>query len=197
MLSILLSFVFCVCVWAEWNSRLDNIRGCHWLYLLFEVGEFYKKIAKEERTGVRPESINIRMIVNLIYFLGLILCLHLFNFFIDTNTSKLYLILIGSMSGFFCYGSISLLGVIAMEFTPKSFSGSSHAIASLAANLGAISAGLPFSLIAKLYSFKTGFVVVEFITCFVLVVLIVFKGSKSKFEVYKSYGDRNVSRKNQ
>jgi MFS transporter, OPA family, solute carrier family 37 (glycerol-6-phosphate transporter), member 4 len=83
--------------------------------------------------------------------------------------------------GFLTYGSIALLGVIAMEFTSISFSGTSHAIASLAANIGAIVAGFPFSMISKYYTWRTGFKCIEVVSILVLIFLFLFRNAKSKF----------------
>ena len=84
-------------------------------------------------------------------------------------------------AGFLCYGSITLLGVMAMEFTTNEYSGTSHAIASLAANFGAICAGLPFSLMSKAYSWNFSFKIVEYFACFVLFVLLIFRNATKFF----------------
>ena len=99
----------------------------------------------------------------LFYILLLLISMHLFVYYIDSTTPSLIVISIGGLAGFSNYGSISLIGLMAMEFTPKSLSGTSHAIVTLAANLGAISAGLPFSLLSKFYSWKISFSVMQYI----------------------------------
>lgn len=122
------------------------------------------------------------MLVNIIFFLGLIISLHLFNYYLDCKTSANNLLIIGTLSGFFCFGCVSLLGVIAMEFTPNSFSGTSHAYACLAANLGSILAGLPFGYISKLYSWSYGFRLTETLAIVSLIFLIACVFTKSKFK---------------
>lgn len=129
-------------------------------------------------------SVYIRMMVNIVFFLGLFVSLHLFNYYLDSTISRNNLLIIGSLSGFFCFGCVSLLGIIAMEFTPKSFSGSSHAYASLAANLGSITAGLPFGYVSKLYTWSYGFRLTEVFAAAVMISLISCIFSKSKFEPY-------------
>lgn len=156
-------------------------------YIYYKKLKNYElKVSKEKSVGKKPESIRIRMVVNMIYVLGLIICLHLYNFFVSKNVSRVFLNQIAAMAGFFSYGSISLLGIIAMEFTPESFSGSSHAIASLAANLGSIFAGIPFGLLSRYYSWNTGFKCVQFLTCLVFLFMIMFRKSESKFELKNS-----------
>lgn len=107
--------------------------------------------------------------------------MHLFNFYVKVGISDYFLMSISVAAGFLCYGSISLLGVMAMEFTTNEYVGTSHAIASLAANFGAIFAGLPFSLMSKAYSWNYSFKLVEYFACFVLFVLLVFRNSNSFF----------------
>ena len=136
-----------------------------------------------QQVDKKPESIRIRMIANIIFLLGLILSMHFLNFFVDKDTNNLFSI--GAMGGFFCYGSISLLGIIAMEFTSKTFSGTSHGIASLAANFGAIFAGIPFGLVSKFYSWNFAFKFVEAFAITTFVFLILLRNSVSRFDEQK------------
>lgn len=121
--------------------------------------------------------------------------MHLFNFHVKVAVSRFFLLSIGFFSGFLCYGIISLLGVIAMEFTPSSFSGSSHAIAAFAAGLGMVFAGLPFSTLSYYLNWIGAFQIVELLTVFVILFLILFRNSKSKFEIESV--EEHIERKNQ
>uniref|UniRef100_A0A8C1IMR4 Major facilitator superfamily (MFS) profile domain-containing protein n=1 Tax=Cyprinus carpio TaxID=7962 RepID=A0A8C1IMR4_CYPCA len=56
---------------------------------------------------------------------------------------------------------IVFFGLIASESTPSNFCGTSHAIVALMASVGAFIADLPFSTIAKQYSWDTVFWVAE------------------------------------
>uniref|UniRef100_A0A8C2IS94 Uncharacterized protein n=1 Tax=Cyprinus carpio TaxID=7962 RepID=A0A8C2IS94_CYPCA len=56
---------------------------------------------------------------------------------------------------------IVFFGLIASESTPSNFCGTSHAIVALMASVGAFIADLPFSTIAKQYSWDTAFWVAE------------------------------------
>ncbi len=101
-----------------------------------------KRLLKHEKLLESPIQTRFQLItVMLILLIG---CLHVFNFHLAKGATDLFIITIGSLAGIFCYGSHSLLGVVAMEFTAKEYSGTSHAIASLAANFGAIAAGNSF-----------------------------------------------------
>ncbi|XP_072469113.1 glucose-6-phosphate exchanger SLC37A4 isoform X3 [Notamacropus eugenii] len=77
---------------------------------------------------------------------------------------ELWILVLGAIFGFSSYGPIALFGVIANESAPPNLCGTSHAIVGLMANVGGFLAGLPFSTIAKHYSWSTAFWVAE-VTC--------------------------------
>ncbi|XP_032213025.1 glucose-6-phosphate exchanger SLC37A4 isoform X5 [Mustela erminea] len=76
---------------------------------------------------------------------------------------ELWILVLGAVFGFCSYGPIALFGVIANESAPPNLCGTSHAIVGLMANVGGFLAGLPFSTIAKHYSWSTAFWVAEVI----------------------------------
>ncbi|XP_047608630.1 glucose-6-phosphate exchanger SLC37A4 isoform X3 [Phacochoerus africanus] len=76
---------------------------------------------------------------------------------------ELWILVLGAVFGFSSYGPIALFGVIANESAPPNLCGTSHAIVGLMANVGGFLAGLPFSTIAKHYSWSTAFWVAEVI----------------------------------
>ena len=49
-------------------------------------------------------------------------------------TSQIWILFLGALFGFCCYGPIALFGVIANESAPSNFCGTSHAIVALMAN---------------------------------------------------------------
>ena len=132
--------------------------------------------------GNKFKPIKIRMTLILVHILLLIISLHYFNFHVKKNVSQFILLLISSSFGYLTYGSISLLGVISMEFTANQFSGTSHSIASFFANVGAIFAGLPFSFISKIYSWNIAFKFIEYLTIIVLIFGVMFSNGKSYFD---------------
>ncbi|ELW63229.1 Glucose-6-phosphate translocase [Tupaia chinensis] len=81
----------------------------------------------------------------------------------DRAMAKLWILVLGAVFGFSSYGPIALFGVIANESAPPNLCGTSHAIVGLMANVGGFLAGLPFSTIAKHYSWSTAFWVAEVI----------------------------------
>ncbi|XP_008934231.1 PREDICTED: glucose-6-phosphate translocase isoform X2 [Merops nubicus] len=94
------------------------------------------------------------------------MCISMFLFRVTVtgDSPKLWILTLGAVFGFSSYGPIALFGVIANESAPANLCGTSHAIVALMANVGGFLAGLPFSTIAKYYSWATAFWVAE-ITC--------------------------------
>ncbi|KAI5099615.1 glucose-6-phosphate exchanger SLC37A4, partial [Silurus meridionalis] len=93
-----------------------------------------------------------------------VIILHPVSILTGLSEKELWILTLGAAFGFSSYGPIALFGVIASESAPSNFCGTSHAIVALMANVGAFLAGLPFSTIAKRYSWETAFWVAE-VTC--------------------------------
>ncbi|XP_032641788.1 glucose-6-phosphate exchanger SLC37A4 isoform X1 [Chelonoidis abingdonii] len=93
-----------------------------------------------------------------------IVALHPLAALTGLTEQELWILILGAIFGFSSYGPIALFGVIANESAPSNLCGTSHAIVALLANVGGFLAGLPFSTIAKHYSWATAFWVAE-ITC--------------------------------
>ncbi|XP_076371133.1 glucose-6-phosphate exchanger SLC37A4-like isoform X1 [Tachypleus tridentatus] len=106
---------------------------------------------------------NLRMPVAIAFMIGVMICLHLLQFFVSATSSKFWITSIGFVLGACLYGPIAIFGVVATESAPSHLSGSCHAIVALAANVGAITSGLPFSYIAKHYNWEAIFFLLEII----------------------------------
>ncbi|XP_061449479.1 glucose-6-phosphate exchanger SLC37A4 isoform X2 [Rhineura floridana] len=94
---------------------------------------------------------------------GMSASMYLFRVTVTANSPKVWILLLGAIFGFSSYGPVALFGVIANESAPSNLCGTSHAIVALMANVGGFLAGLPFSTIAKHYSWGTAFWVAEII----------------------------------
>ena len=141
-------------------------------------------IFSRQSTAKKPmESIRIRMTVNLVYIFILVVSLHLFTFYLESTSNRLLLFTIAFIMGFLCYGSVNLLGICAMEFAPIKYSGSSHAVAALAANIGAVFAGIPFGFLSKLYSWSFAFLCVELLSIFIGLFSFLARNRMCKFEI--------------
>ncbi|KAK6469227.1 glucose-6-phosphate exchanger SLC37A4-like isoform X4 [Huso huso] len=115
------------------------------------------------RQGLRSHG-NPRHALLLSMMAGMTVSMYLFRVTITPDSSKILILSLGALFGFSSYGPIALFGVIANESAPSNFCGTSHAIVALMANVGGFLAGLPFSTIAKHYSWSTAFWVAE-VTC--------------------------------
>ncbi|XP_077597063.1 glucose-6-phosphate exchanger SLC37A4-like [Stigmatopora nigra] len=87
--------------------------------------------------------------------------IHPVSLLLGVSEKEIWILFLGALFGFSSYGPIALFGVIASESAPSNFCGTSHAIVALMANVGAFLAGLPFSTIAKKYSWEMAFWVAE------------------------------------
>ncbi|KPP59299.1 glucose-6-phosphate translocase-like [Scleropages formosus] len=92
---------------------------------------------------------------------GIFVSMYLFR--VTITASKIWILILGAIFGFSSCGPIALFGVIASESAPSNYCGTSHAIVALMANVGAFLAGLPFSTVAKHYSWDTAFWVAELV----------------------------------
>ncbi|KAK1800736.1 hypothetical protein P4O66_005934, partial [Electrophorus voltai] len=90
-----------------------------------------------------------------------VIALHPVSVLTGVSEKQIWILALGALFGFSSYGPIALFGVIANETAPSNYCGTSHAIVALMANIGAFFAGLPFSTIAKRYSWDTAFWVAE------------------------------------
>ncbi|XP_052614020.1 glucose-6-phosphate exchanger SLC37A4 isoform X3 [Peromyscus californicus insignis] len=93
---------------------------------------------------------------------------------------EIWILVLGAVFGFSSYGPIALFGVIANESAPPNLCGTSHAIVGLMANVGGFLAGLPFSTIAKHYSWSTAFWVAEVICIASTVVFFLLRNIRTK-----------------
>ncbi|XP_018604034.2 glucose-6-phosphate exchanger SLC37A4a isoform X1 [Scleropages formosus] len=95
---------------------------------------------------------------------GMFVSMYLFRVTVTPESPKIWILSLGTVFGFSSYGPIALFGVLANESAPSNYCGMSHAVVALMANVGGFLSGLPFSTIAKHYSWNTAFWVAE-VTC--------------------------------
>lgn len=126
-------------------------------------------------------SASARLPVATAMMLVVSLCLHGFRFHVDASTSQLFITSLGFLLGCALYGPIAIFGVMASTAAPTHLSGTSHAIVALAANVGAIISGLPFSLLAKQYSWAAVFFLLEVTTAVTVVIMLLGHGIQPHF----------------
>lgn len=135
---------------------------------------------------VLPPNGHPRMTVGLIFAGVTGICLHLLYFHVSKSTSAIMINQIGMLLGASVYGQIAIFGVVATQSVVSEMSGTSHAIAALAANIGSIAAGLPFATVAKHYSWSYVFFLLEAITIAQVIFMVL--ASKVSYKV-KSQDD--------
>jgi MFS transporter, OPA family, solute carrier family 37 (glycerol-6-phosphate transporter), member 4 len=134
-------------------------------------------VATSQRDDVQGTP---RMTVATVYVVIYISGLHALTFLVSGGSSQLLIMGVGFVMGFGIYGPVSLYGVMAIEAAPTHLSGTSHAIVSLASNIGAILAGLPFSYVAKQLEWKGSFMLLEVLLIGVLVLKILTRNLEYK-----------------
>ncbi|XP_023212416.1 glucose-6-phosphate exchanger SLC37A4-like isoform X1 [Centruroides sculpturatus] len=143
-------------------------------------------VLKKELKKNHKAKGNPRMKVGIIFTAGALGCLHLLKYFVNENSSKLWITSIGMMLGACYYGPIAIYGVVATESAPSHLSGTAHAIVALAANIGAIVSGLPFSLVAKSYSWGAIFLILEVLTAITIFLMLVTRNMNSNIGKVKT-----------
>lgn len=143
-------------------------------------------VLKKQLKGKQTKIGNPRMKVGIVFMAGVLGCLHLLKFTVNEDSSKVWITSIGMTLGACLYGPIAIYGVVATESAPSHLSGTAHAIVALAANIGAIVSGLPFSLIAKYYSWGAIFFILEIITAVSIIVMFITRNMNSSIGKVKS-----------
>ncbi|XP_053363738.1 glucose-6-phosphate exchanger SLC37A4a isoform X1 [Clarias gariepinus] len=111
---------------------------------------------------------------------GMYVSMYLFRTTVTQESSNVWILSLGAIFGFSCYGPIALFGVLANESAPSNYCGTSHAIVALMANVGGFLSGLPFSTIAKHYGWDTAFWVAEVICAVTTVSFFLFRNIQTK-----------------
>ncbi|UYV79472.1 SLC37A4 [Cordylochernes scorpioides] len=138
-------------------------------------------ISEGEKTQVVHNT--PRMKIAILMMAGTSVCFHCLYFVVNSQTSVIFISIIGAILGACLYGPIAIFGVVASECCPKNLSGTSHAIVCLAANVdtirgvtvGSIISGLPFSYVAKAYSWAAIFLLLEGVTGVCTLAMLIFR----------------------
>lgn len=117
-------------------------------------------IRRKKQSGSLSES-NPRMIGILAFVVVTAGLFHFLVFFVNGQSSEVTITFAAFGLGLCLYGAICIFGVVATESAPVHLSGTSHAVVALAANVGAMSAGLPLTYVAKYYNWSGAFLAME------------------------------------
>jgi len=121
-----------------------------------------------------PKSNNPRMKVVMGYMLVSVVALGLIA------SSNAFLPILSFILGASLYGNINIFGIVATEEAPVHLSGSSHAVVSLAANVGAVLAGYPFTVLATATSLTFAFYLISSFCFACLITLVLTRSSSTK-----------------
>lgn len=132
---------------------------------------------------------NPRIPVAVLFMAGAAGCFHLLCFNVGKGSSELWISGIGLVLGACLYGPIAIFGVAASESAPAHLSGTSHAIVALAASIGAVISGLPFSIVANRYNWGAVFILLEVLCGVTSVVLFLGMNFNAKMGASRSKKD--------
>jgi OPA family glycerol-6-phosphate transporter-like MFS transporter 4 len=135
-----------------------------------------------------PPNGHPRMAVGLAFAIVTGLCLHLLYFNVSESSSAIFINQLGMLIGASVYGQIAIFGVVATQSVVSEMSGTSHAIAALAANVGSILAGLPFATLARMYSWSHVFFILEAMTIATIAFMVV--TSRISYHMDSIYDDK-------
>jgi len=93
----------------------------------------------------------------------------------DVEEQEFYALTIAFFIGFCLYGTISIVGLLAMENSTPSMSGTSHSFCALAGNIGLTCSGYHFSMFASQFSWSAGFQLAEYLITISLASFIAFQ----------------------
>lgn len=136
-------------------------------------------VKKRSPEQISSDKGNLRMDVAVYFMAGVVGFLHLLQFNVNETSSQFWIATLGFMLGVCFYGPIAIYGVVASENSPAHLSGTAHAIVALAANVGAIISGLPFSYIATFYNWSAIFFILEILSGVMVVVMLLCRNMRS------------------
>ncbi|XP_071513706.1 glucose-6-phosphate exchanger SLC37A4-like isoform X1 [Panulirus ornatus] len=130
-----------------------------------ETGGFFGGILAGILTDKMASKANVRGNARLMVAAAfMVMCaagVHLLRTFLTPHTSQAMVSGVGMVLGASMFGPISIYGIVASESFPAHLSGTAHAVVALAANVGAVVAGWPVSWVARTWSWRGVFLVLE------------------------------------
>lgn len=133
-----------------------------------------------KRASRKKVSGNPRMPVAILFMSAVAGLLYFLHSHVNSTSSQLLITSLGFALGASLYGPIAIYGVVATESSPPHLSGTAHAVVALAANVGAISSGLPFSYMATYYGWSAIFLFLPAITSATVLVMILTRNMNSQ-----------------
>ncbi|GFT90998.1 glucose-6-phosphate exchanger SLC37A4 [Nephila pilipes] len=150
----------------------------------FEGGGFLGKITAGyltdhliRRQAMKPDPnkrfsrSSCRLSVAIFFMICSVMIIQAMQSIVTESSSLVGIVSLSFVLGTTLYGPITIFGIVASESAPPHLSGSAHAVASLAGNVGAMISGFPFCYLAKQYNWTTVFFILQVAisTVFVLI----------------------------
>ncbi|XP_038053488.1 glucose-6-phosphate exchanger SLC37A4-like isoform X2 [Patiria miniata] len=101
-----------------------------------------------------------------------LMSIHIFRSLVTIETNKVLILTIGFLFGVAQYGAFSVYGVVAIENAPVHLSGTSHAFAAMACNVGVLMAGYPLTYIAERFDWSVVLMCLEAMSLTSLMILV-------------------------
>ncbi|XP_033646641.1 glucose-6-phosphate exchanger SLC37A4-like [Asterias rubens] len=109
-----------------------------------------------------------------------LLFIHMFRTEVNLETSQVFLLLISFVMGVCQYSCFSVYGVVAIENAPAHLSGTSHAFAGMACNVGVLLAGFPLTYLAEMYNWGVVLMYLEIMSLASVFLLIVTRNADAR-----------------
>ncbi|GFY69174.1 glucose-6-phosphate exchanger SLC37A4 [Trichonephila inaurata madagascariensis] len=120
----------------------------------------------------RFSTSSCRLAVALFFMISNVIIIQAIQSTITESSSLAVIMSFGFVLGTTLYGPITVFGIVASESAPAHLSGSAHAVASLAGNVGAMISGFPFCYIAKQYNWSVVFFILKVATSAVVILIL-------------------------
>ncbi|XP_022086900.1 glucose-6-phosphate exchanger SLC37A4-like [Acanthaster planci] len=101
-----------------------------------------------------------------------LMSIHIFRSLVTIDTNEVFILAIGFLFGLAQYGAFSVYGVVAIENAPVHLSGTSHAFAAMACNVGVLMAGYPLTYIAERFDWSVVLMCLEAMSLTSLLLLV-------------------------
>ncbi|GFW37968.1 glucose-6-phosphate exchanger SLC37A4 [Trichonephila clavipes] len=132
----------------------------------------YVGVCAVSSTSKRFSTSSCRLAVALFFMISNVIIIQTIQSTITESSSLAVIMSLGFVLGTTLYGPITVFGIVASESAPAHLSGSAHAVASLAGNVGAMISGFPFCYIAKQYNWSVVFFILKVATSAVVILIL-------------------------
>ncbi|XP_072162958.1 glucose-6-phosphate exchanger SLC37A4-like [Diadema setosum] len=131
----------------------------------FITDNLVARVSRRSRGTPRYPWLLLMVAINLLF-------IYLLRNYIHASSYQEVILIVGLFLGVSQYSCVTLYGIITIESAPTHLSGTAHAFAALAANVGAILAGLPLTYISERFSWTHALYIMELVSFLSLAVML-------------------------